>query len=518
MEYKAPERQGHGARFFAMAARVWHRSASIAVALVLLAALNAVAHFIPPEREGHEPDDYILIALAGTHSPTDLVLKAWRDPARPLTLGLGLTLARTFGFDPSPQILLLFLATTGIAFATLWAARQFLTPRDALLVAALYVVFPAKHEIYATMLYVPLDLAVMLFVLSLGAYSRYAAGGANGWLLVSAASYGIGMLGYELGFLLPLILFATPHHQSATRRSALFTFASILALVFAHRLLLDPGLGPLPIHRGISTRVLAWNAFTSLPTWLFGPHALRTAGYGLQGFFSLPATWMVVALVSCAFFFEAFRRALPHVRPVPRRMVVAAVGSAVALALPAAAILVESRHTSLALAPLSLVALEGLRRLALSSPSLGAGSATLLLFASQGLAMRQTEHGRITSAMRRAVIRAAPQLAGKGFLVFDLDSFARAIPHSWGRPGHDTFRAYWGMHAFAANQLRRVPEIAGVPPTSVKGVACATPLRYEAGEVVCDRQLNTKTSIRVPAASVIVDYALVCGARGARCP
>lgn len=489
-------------------------------AMALLALLNALAHFVPPERAGHEPDDAVYVAMAGGRPYGDLAATAVQDPSRPITWLFWLGLARAFGFEPAPQLILLMLVTTVLSWAVLALARLFLPETEALLVAAVYVVLPMKHEAYGTLLYAPVDLAAALYLGSAIAYVRFARSGSASWLTASALAYGLAMMGYELGAFAPLLLLALARIPAASRRKAALAFGIVIATIAARRLLVDSALGPLPArHPVFSSVALLRNLVTTLPSWLMGPHALRTIGYGLQGFFSLPTMWMSVALLSLAAFFEWLRRELPAVAPLPRRAAVAALLAAVVLTLPAALILVESRHTMIALAPLAAVALEILRRISLRSPAFAASCGALLLMSSQGLALRQAEHGRITWAMREAVGQVAPGLTQGRRLVYDLDSFARAIPHAWGRPGHDTFRAYWGMHTFSVVGLRRLATLSGMDAASPTPLVCATPLRHDGDEIVCDRHLQMSAPFRVPAQdAVILDYSAVCGAPAARCP
>jgi hypothetical protein len=190
----------------------------------------------------------------------------------------------------------------------------------------------------------------------------------------------------------------------------------------------------------------------------------------------------------------------------------------VLLAAPAAAQLVESRHTVLASLAFAVLISEGLRFVASWLRWLAGVAVGILLLANQGLAFRQAEAGRLSARLLSSLTERRDVLGAVSHVVIDIDSLAREIPSGWNPRPTETLRSYWGLHLFAPWGLEAMVQLAGGRGDQL--VVCQGGLRREGDSLSCRRAWPPGAHRWTGRAGEvhIVDFETVCGAHGAHCP
>lgn len=461
-------------------------SGRVVAALVLL---NVLVHFVPLARPGFQPDDFIWLNLASQGEPWSFVGAGLSQGMRPLGSTLFMLLPAVLGLHETSQLLVLIITTSALtALGYLYLSRLFPRPFAAL-AAVFFVVWPVKHEIYASQLFGVNNLAACLVVMAGLLYQHWARTSARLALATGVVCYGLSIFIYELGFVAPLIFYIAERQRRRNPAGALMFLIPGL-LYWIYRVTHPDVLITIGRHdfswSGLATGLI------SLPSNLVGFQVLRNVAYGFWGLWNGPAWFLVfAAALSVAVGFVTARLIKGAGHAEPRLVSPALLGlglvSAILLAAPAALVLVESRHSALAAFGMAIV-LAGLSvRL---KPSIGVALAGVLTLSTLGLSVRQTEVSALQAAAYEHIAARRDEMRGARIVLIDMASLASRVSYTWGERQTNVLRGYWGLHAFSMGGLTSmVAHTLRAPglnqPTRVR--VCATTPILSGARVRCER-------------------------------
>ena len=479
------------------------------VAAVLL-VLNLAVHFVPFERPGFQPDDFGWLEFARSGEPWSFVDVSLSQGVRPLGSLLFMMQPYVLGLHESTQLAILIGATSLLTLLVYaYAAGLFSGPLAALAALA-FVLWPVKHEIYASQLFSVNNLAAILVVASGLLFRRWSILGGRFALILALLAYGLSLFIYEIGYLAPILFYLVARREGARARgAALFLIPAALYWVVR---LAHPHIAITTGRFEISMHALR-TGLPSLPSNLIGFQLARNLAYGLFAVGKAPVWFQFhCAVTSVAVFLLTgrwIRRAISEATGHRNWLIIVSAGllSAFALAAPASMILVESRHSILASVGMGIV----VGALATRMPRV-AGQAVfvILLLASQGLALRQAEVSRLQASVYQDLTRRGDEIRAAKTVVIDIASLADRIPYTWGQRTTNVLRAYWGLHAFAADGLSAMVSEAlypdprsSQPPVAV----CASGLMVLDDAVRCGRSYKTGRpfGVRGPG-TLVIDF------------
>lgn len=416
-----------------------------------LLLLNLLVHFIPLERPGFQPDDFIWLNLANRGEPWSFVETGLSQGMRPLGSTLFMLLPTVLGLHEASQLLVL-IGTTSVLSGLGYLYLGGLFPRPfAALAAVFYVIWPVKHEIYASQLFGVSNLAACLIAAAGLLYRRWTRTSDRRALVVSVLCYGLSIFIYEIGYLAPVIFYVA--ERKHRREPAGILMFLVPALFYWIQRITHP-----EVLITIGRHEFSWTGLAtgliSLPSNLVGFQVVRNTAYGLWGLWNGPPWALAFASgLAAAVGIGAnhlILRSRGTVQPLSTPLLGLGLACALLLAAPAALVLVESRHSVLAAFGMALVLASLSVRL---KPAVGVNLAVLLTLATQGLSVRQAEVSALQAAVYDHFAARRDGIRGARIVVVDMASLADRVSYTWGERRTNILRGYWGMHAFSAGGL-----------------------------------------------------------------
>lgn len=457
-----------------------------AIVLVLL-LINATAHFVPFERPGLEPDDFRNLRRMRENRVVSME-RAWAQPDRPVSWLMQLWVADLVRLDPGLHLPVVLVGSSVLVLAALVLFLELTRNRDsAMLMTTIFALLPAHHALHGGLLFATSAAAAAAYLTVAALVLRFLRTGDIRSLALSLGLYAVGLFSYELGILVPFCACAISG-CGERRRTVLLAFAALAFLYVVRRFSLAaqvPLLGPARVP---SFQAIALNLAWVLPAQVVGHIAARNVVYGLWGFLHQPASTQALSLLAAlcvARLGHDLQSALPT---LSWRQYSAAAATAVMLTLPACLVLVESRHMVLADAALATILASVMAALARWRAWVPGSVLAVLLLANQGIALRQAEAGRLSTAMMSAMARVAVEAPGTRAVLLDLHSIARRVPYTWRPHAREPLGTYWGLYMFTAWSLRDMLALAGLP--GAVAVACLDTPRIAAGVVGCSRTMR----------------------------
>ena len=477
------------------------------VAATLL-ILNFLVHFVPFERPGFQPDDFGWLRIARSGAPWSFVDKALSQGVRPLGLTLFMMEPYVLGLHEGTQLAILIGTTSVLTLLVYAYLGGVLTNRMAALAALAFVLWPVKHEIYASQLFGVNTLSGILVVAAGLLYRRWTRTMSALALIAGLLAYGLSLFIYEIGFLAPLLFYFVERSKGGRHRSAAW-FLVPAALYWVFRLthpsaVISTGRFEISID---ALRV----GLPSLPSNLIGYQLARNLGYGLWAVWNAPAWFQVFCVVMSGLVGVLAARWIQQSAaepPTQSALVLSGAGllSAFALAAPAAMVLVESRHSLLAAVGMGVVVAV----MAKHFPRSGASLIVILLLSSQGLALRQAEVSQLQASVHRALYERSGEIRAAPFVVIDIASLADRVSYTWGQRTSNVLRAYWGLHAFAAGGLDAMvnDSLYDKPqPKPPRVAVCAGGLSISEEAVRCARNYTNGKPFTLPRSeTLLIDF------------
>ncbi len=420
--------------------------------LMVLLAVNGLAHFIPFERVFLSLDDVARWLAILNQENTMLFL--WQEilstPDRPLLI-FHYALDVLAAEKPLFAVSLVFLSSTALLWAVYLLLNLLLERRGwAFLCALFYLLLPNKLALYHTLTYTYLNVVFTLYVASLILFILYTQRKRWGHLAGSFLCYTTALFMYELGFFLPLVLLLYAWLKERRSAKACLLF---LIPVAAYLLLRFDVFGWVASDSKAPdvqlVRVLP-NIFSMLPQLYLGRQMAKWILYGLYRFPTIEAPWIFLLVAANALFAAGLwrwlkRTSFPKV-PAPTL----GLAAAIFILLVAPVFLtwgILGRHTGMSSIGFVLL-------IAAAIPLLGrfrvlAVSAALFLglVVSQGTAWNQVVACRINRAICDTLTASKEALLRSERVLIDQASFSRQIPYTWVQNSNDQLDTYWGVEA-----------------------------------------------------------------------
>lgn len=427
-------------------------------AMLLVAAVNIVAHFLPFERAALAPDDYATLVRIQTLKPVAMVREALRTPDRPLHDLIVMAQARWAGDNAVAGLWLVVASSTLVTLAVYGLLCQVLGGTGpALLGALVFCLLPNKLETYHTPIYFNMNVVFAVFLCSLVLFIRHAQRGGRIALVGSALLYALGLFWYEVGFFLPIILLAYSGWFARQRLASVAWFALPAGLYTTYRLTMGFGLSEAQasLHQvGLVNVLQLPHNLLDLVHHYVGRYIIRSTLYGLTQVWTMDRVWLVVAVVADGALLWLLARWMDRLWPVRLERRVGWLGLAMFAGFVLPILLNErigvgGRHLALPSAGLALGVLVLLGRsqarawrVALMAV-LGVG-----LLVSQGNAWAQVVACRINGAVYATLKERRTALVGAERVILDTRSFADRIPFTWIQQDFNTLNTYYGAQAF----------------------------------------------------------------------
>lgn len=485
--------------------------------LLLLLALNGLAHFIPFERAALSNDDLVRLVIlpAREHLFSFLLKDLQYTTDRPLLI-LHYFLQMAAGERPQLAVLLVFLSSTLFIWTVYGLFHALMRHRRlALLCSFFYLLLPNKAALYHHLTVTYLNLMLALYAASFLLFVLFCQRGQRRWLAGSLICYTLGAFGYEAGFLLPLVLWAYTLLFAKEKGVYLRLFIVPVTLWLYFRLNFlglfssDPG----------STAFVQYQQFTknffgALPHLYAGRQMAKTFIYGICRFFTLENPWLWVVLAADAVFVGGLLRWFKQVSfpAFSRRVLVLCAVLFVCFAVPPClSAEIFERHTALPSIGLVPLLLAAMRLLPVRQTRLWAILLVPWLMAAQGNAWSQVVACRINRAVEETLKERREEILRSDLVVMDQYSFAKRIPYTWVSDPNNQLDTYWGVEALVEKSIPvLVHHAVGQPKETI---VARNPLERKGEDWLFNRynqDLYRQQETKVPVkGSFVVDYAMV---------
>jgi hypothetical protein len=393
----------------------------------------------------------------------------------------------------------------------------------ALLSAAVFVLVPNTLEVYHSPVYLFSEIANVLYLGSLLLAIKAVRQRRRSFLVLSVLYYSAGILLYEPGFFLPLILLVYLAVYDRSQWTIALYYLIPASLYVAFRCTGAFGLAdPTPVHAHVpDLRALPRNLLDFFHHY-GGRYIARSVLYGLYQYPRMEPWWLVItSLANVALALVGVKRLKGlALTPIDRRLVV--VGAAMFVLFSFPSLLnhqggIGGRQLvlpSVGLATL-LVSLLGTLRGRWRPAFVSA--AVLVLLVCQGNAWSQAVACRINAAMYQTITERRHDLRQAQRVVIDTKSFAERIPFTWIRRDFNVLNTYYGAQAFETWGLRSMVRLVTQDPQVVVYVATERPrlvnraLEVTVSEEAGYRQVD-KITHTIPAdGTVVIDVDDVYG-------
>jgi hypothetical protein len=266
--------------------------------IAILFAVNAIAHFIPPERASIGPDNYILLFQLRDVPLRDMWRLCLEDRQRPLLKAVVITMAKATGDDPGAAFVLVYLTSSLLLISCYLILLALLRDHTlAFLSSVLLCILPQTVEIHHTGTFVPANFALILCALSVGCFFRFV-NSRDRWLLVlSVLSYLLALLCYEVAFFIPAVCFVYSHLYDKAAKRYTLAHASLVVPYLIYRLYpsMSGQAGVFPTH---DVGFFNLRPAVTLFHHYFGLYLARDVLYGAFSLFQLHWQWLfLVALL-----------------------------------------------------------------------------------------------------------------------------------------------------------------------------------------------------------------------------
>lgn len=417
-------------------------------AILLLIALNIVAHFLPLERAALAPDDYAFLVRVQDH-PISQIIKV---PDRPLNYLVLYLQAKLAGDSPLIGFLLVVFSSTFLLLGVFYLMRALLKDnRWALLCAMIYMLLPNKLETYHTPIFFNMNMAMALYIWSFVFFIRRA-------LLASCILYGIALFWYEVGFFLPCLLglYGFLYFGDGWARKDLphlfwFFLTAVIYVLFRQ----TGGFGwagsETPSHR-IDLSILPFNLLELVHHYV-GRYMARSILYGIAVFFKMPLVMLIIHIIAIALSIVFVSRMTKRLEPlkIDTKILMMGLGSFFVWVLP----ILLNQYGGV-----------GGRHLALPSVGVAIGilglipftrrhwrkvlhlSTALLFVIAQGNGWAQVIACRLNASIYQTLKENHLKINKSKTVVFDMKSFSDRIPHTWIERDFNVLTTYYGAQAF----------------------------------------------------------------------
>lgn len=431
------------------------KNKNLALSILAIVLLNLAAHFLPFERSAFAPDDYAFLSHAKGMSVKDIVMEAPKYTNRPLLYLFGFLQEKAVALNPKIGVALVFLSTTILSVLIfILMLALFKDGFLALLGIFFYLLLPNKADLYHTLIYVTLNAVYIVYSLSFVLFVYFIKYKKRILLFFSILLYAVAIFWYEVGFFLPIVLFAYSflYDRKKIKAGMYFLIPAVFYVIFR----MTGAFGIVSAQTAIGIREVNFpnifhNVFTMLPNHYFGRYMIRAIVYGIYKFPSIEIPWLLTLVLTDVALLLIFIKWLKNkdIPMVDLKLISIAGVMFFAFLTPNFLYTIESRHTALASIGFTIfcVALLGLFKIYWKRVL--AAVLVLFLVVSQGTSWIQVVACRINNAVFEYLTEHRTDILHSERVVIDQRSFADNIPYTWGEKQGNMLDCYWGMQAFA---------------------------------------------------------------------
>ena len=400
----------------------------------LLVLLLMGAHFIPLERPGFAADDYANYGRFITEGWSVCVYDGLRAPERPLSHVFWVGLHWVVKLRQTASLPIIILSTVAVVLSVYWITRYYIGSEWAFFATAIYILLPNLNDIYsslvtsvATLFFAPYLFSYILFL----KYSQKA----NGSLIVlSLILYLIGLLTYEVGAFLPLVmLLHSLLFKKPNRRIVLwYILPAVIGLLWRFTGALGFAVDSAWVHTPeldfVTRNIL------KLVNELVGWSQIRNIIYGITAFVRMPVSYGLTYVIFDALFLCIVLKAILAGLTRGRRCVSElwlSVGIMTIIFGPFLFHGISSRHTVFISIGVVLAAIHFIK--SLSERNIRITLALLIflgLIVSQGNAWNQVMASRIQNDMFQYFKNNHIHMSNKNRIVIDTFSFSKNVPNN----------------------------------------------------------------------------------------
>lgn len=433
--------------------------------LILLLLINLAAHFIPFERNALSPDDYTYLVDYGRLAPANTLANTFKVSDRPLNYLFLVLQGKFISDNHQAALIFVFLSSVLLLFAAYYLFLQIFNDRfSAFFAALLFCLFPNKLETYHTLIFLNINLAIAIFILSMAFFMKFLRSQKKAYLVASSLGYLAGIFWYEVGFFLPLVLAA--YCLSSELKGGLkylwpFFAAAGFYLVFRFGMV-SADKGALSQH----TASLAGFPLAALELLhhCCGRYLLRNLIYGFYLFSLLPKGLFVILVVLDAFILIVLRGLTQdgRVKTFKHQIIFSA---AVFVFFIAPLFLnkgggIGGRHMVLPSIGLVMIFTWFLAKTRLHWSGLSLAVIAALLVVSQGNSWAQVVSCRINRAIYDNLKAGKDKLLASQRIVFDNKSFSDKIKFTLVERDFNLLNTYFGAQALEDRGLVSMVDLA----------------------------------------------------------
>ena len=421
--------------------------------LVLLVLITTLAHFIPFERDSLSPDDYAFLLMEKEGLGHFLT-----SPHRPLQF-LWAEIQNAFiGDNANLGLWLVYLSSTLTVLLCYWFVSLFTKDKVTIfLITVIYSVLFIKLEIYHYPINIHVNLSTSIYLLSLIFFIISMSSNKKSHSFLSISFYSVAIFWYEVGFFIPVAMFAYYFLLKENRKPVIETFKIfspfLFVMIFYSAYRISGGFG--------ATEMLAGRqiAISTIPQGIidvfhnfFGSYFIRNILYGLYKFPDLPLPWLMISiclnLISTFLIYNIFQN--KEFLNLSRKEIIFLVILFFVVIIPNLLVgAVGGRNIIIACIPFVIFIYLLLNLLSKKTvPYIFSFLFLFSLFICQGNAWNQVMASRINGSVYEYLKENKQAMLTSDIIIIDTNSFAENIDYTMVNREFNTLNTYYGAQAF----------------------------------------------------------------------
>jgi len=425
------------------------------VPVIVLVFLNILAHFIPFEHASLGNDDYALSLKARGMTVSDIIRDFPKQPDRPLAFLVLMLQEKILEKQPYLSIYFILFSSTIVLLAVFVFFRVLFQDIFLALVASVcFCLLPNKLEVYHIPIYIFMDMAHFLYILSFLSFVYFVKVQIKPLLMLSFFSYFAALFFYETGFFLPccLLIYTLLYNRKLLKSATYYLIPLVFYAVFKFTKAFWLATGE-PIHSHSPSLSLLHTNFIDLFHQYLGRYMVRNVFYGFYKFLDIEKPWLVinVALNIAVCLILLFYIEKKEIKKIDKRALIVACVIFFFFICP---VLVNraggigGRHLVLPSLGISIIVLWLLAKAKTKWRVFFALYCACMLVVCEGNAWTQVVACRINGAVYETLKEKKQELLKAENIIIDTRSFADAIPFTLVKRDFNVLNTYYGAQAF----------------------------------------------------------------------
>lgn len=443
----------------------WIKKCGPAIAGLVL--LNLAAHFMPFERAALAPDDYTSLFSSQRLNMRDIPRAMLKIADRPLNYAVLMLQSKLVGDNAFIAFLLLIISSVLVLIAVYYLFNQLFGDEfTAFITSAIYCLLPNKLELYHTLIFFNMNIAIFLYILCLALFIAFAKNSRIPVLFTSILAYTTGIFWYEVGFFTPFVMIAYAYLKKPDKIKYALYFL-IPAVIYAlYRLTGAFGLtGTKIASHAVVFSALPLNQIADLAHQYFGRYMIRDILYGAYKFLSIENIWRAFIIIADIIVLVALARRSNNKRleKVEPKLTIFSLVIIICFLMPNllnAGGGIGGRHLALPSIGVCILLIWILGSANEKWRIVFLTSAAALLVICQGNAWSQVVACRINRAVYENIKDRKVELLKADNIIIDTKSFANNIPFTFIQRDFNVLNTYYGAQAFEDWGLRGMIKLA----------------------------------------------------------